>query len=335
MALREIAGDLRARLPNFSGPNFGGDGTSEDRAGLIKKAIGAVLVLALIYYPAGFLLFHTIDDDLGFAENAKATEPGRSHAVAIVANVLEREVKGNGWVANDPWFYPTAFMDNMPNYQQGMIAAFGRFAYELQDQLGRSRGSSQVDPDLDTATGLLQYPADVWHFDIATSIAPTATSEAQYKRAIDTLRNYNERLGVGAAVYEKRADNLLATLDRIALDLGASSAVIDEHLENQPGFFVDTTADDVFYATKGQLYAYAMVLEGLGLDFESIIVEKDVMPLWREMTNNLKEAAELQPWIVVSGAPDSQFLPSHLAGQGFYLLRARTQLREITNILLK
>jgi hypothetical protein len=28
-------------------------------------------------------------------------------------------------------------------------------------------------------------------------------------------------------------------------------------------------------------------------------------------------------------------VPSHLAAQGFYLLRARTQLREISNILLK
>lgn len=331
MALREITENLRDRLPNFSGSDDG----DRDHASLIKRSAIVLLLLAAIYYPAGFIMFHTVDDDLGFAERAKATEPGRSHAVAIMANLLDREVRGNGWVANDPWFYPTAFMDNMPNYQQGMISALGRFAYELQDQLGRSRGSSQVDQDLDKATGLLQYPADVWHFDIATSIAPTATSEAQYKRAIMALRSYNERLGVGAAVYEKRADNLLATLDRIALDLGASSAVIDDHLEQQSGLWFDNTADDVFYATKGQLYAYAMVLEGLGQDFENTLNEKDVMAMWRRMTASMQEAAKLQPMIVVSGAPDSQVLPSHLTGQGFYLLRARTQLREITNVLLK
>ena len=44
---------------------------------------------------------------------------------------------------------------------------------------------------------------------------------------------------------------------------------------------------------------------------------------------------ELQPWWVVNGRPDSQFWPSHLASQGFFLLRARTQMREVTNILLK
>ena len=43
----------------------------------------------------------------------------------------------------------------------------------------------------------------------------------------------------------------------------------------------------------------------------------------------------LQPLVVVNGRADSQFLPSHLAAQGFYLLRARTQLREIRDILLR
>jgi len=49
----------------------------------------------------------------------------------------------------------------------------------------------------------------------------------------------------------------------------------------------------------------------------------------------MAQAASLQPWVVINGAPDAQFMPSHLAAQGFFLLRARTQLREITNILLK
>jgi hypothetical protein len=43
----------------------------------------------------------------------------------------------------------------------------------------------------------------------------------------------------------------------------------------------------------------------------------------------------LDPLIVVNSEPDGLVAPSHLAVQGFYLLRARTRLREITNILLK
>ncbi len=53
------------------------------------------------------------------------------------------------------------------------------------------------------------------------------------------------------------------------------------------------------------------------------------------MLGSFRADAALDPWFVVNGAHDAQILPSHLAAQGFYLLRARTQLREVTNILLK
>ena len=46
-------------------------------------------------------------------------------------------------------------------------------------------------------------------------------------------------------------------------------------------------------------------------------------------------ASQLDPWVVWNGWPDAFLIPNHLAAQGFYLLRARTQLRELSVILLK
>ena len=66
-----------------------------------------------------------------------------------------------------------------------------------------------------------------------------------------------------------------------------------------------------------------------------MIRERDLGAAWTQMLDTFREAATLQPWVVVNGDPASQVLPSHLAAQGFFLLRARTQLKEITNILLK
>ena len=54
-----------------------------------------------------------------------------------------------------------------------------------------------------------------------------------------------------------------------------------------------------------------------------------------EMLQSLKLAAQLDPLVIVGGTPDGLYFPNHLAVQGFYLLRARTQLREIVNILQK
>ena len=239
------------------------------------------------------------------------------------------------WVANDPFFLPGAALDNMPNFQQGVIAALARFAFELTDQIGRTRGSSQADRDLQEAAGLLQYSGTKWIFDFSTSLAPTATSEAQYRKARSALNAYNRRLAQGQAAFERRADNLLATLDRIALDLGSSSAAIDGQIAEHSGSLFDPKADDIFYFVKGQTYAYALVLRELKQDFANVARERELAGTWTQMLASMEKAATLHPWVIVNGSPDGQFMPSHLAAQGFYVLRARTQLREITAILQK
>jgi hypothetical protein len=293
-----------------------------------------LVALLIVYYFAGMLWLHEVDDDPEFGLESSAPEGG-SRAVALAADLIDREINTHRWVANDPFFMPGSMLDNMPAYQQGIITAISRFALELADQIARTRGSSQVDPDLDTASGLLRYPGDVWIFDFRTSWAPTASSEQQYRRAMDALRSYNERLSQGQAVFEPRADNLLGTLDRIAADIGSSSAAIDRKLEDRSAFWPDWTADDLFYASKGRLYAYYLLVRALEADFANVIRERELVGTWTQTSESFRAAATLQPWVIVNGAPDSQLMPSHLASQGFFLLRARTQLREISNILLK
>jgi len=91
----------------------------------------------------------------------------------------------------------------------------------------------------------------------------------------------------------------------------------------------DTRADDIFYFNKGRLYANYLLMRELGADFESVIREKGLTNAWNGTVETFRIAAELDPWIVWNGYPDGLLIPNHLAAQGFYLLRARTQLREI------
>jgi hypothetical protein len=223
----------------------------------------------------------------------------------------------------------------MPNFQQGIVRALARFAFELTDQIGRTRGSSQTDPDLQEASGQLQYSGNIWVFDLSTSLAPTTPSESRYLKARGSLLAYNRRVAQGSAVFERRADNLQATLDRFALDIGANSASIDRQIAERAGGPFDFSADDVFYGVKGQAYAYYLLLRELGVDYEKLIAERELAGAWAQMLESMRQVAALSPMVIVNGAPDSTLLPSHLAAQGFYLLRARTQLREITSILQK
>ncbi|MEQ9518203.1 MAG: DUF2333 family protein [Parvibaculum sp.] len=303
--------------------------------GLATKSLVGFFVLLVAYYFIGGWIIHSIDDDPDFRPSAEYNVAGGSHVVAMTAALIKREVEDKRWTANDPWFVPSAFLDNMPNYQQGIVSALARFSFEMTDQLGRTRGSSQTDPDLQSASGLLQYAGDVWIWDPKVSLMPRASSEAQYRAARDALLKYNARLAKGEAVFERRADNLMATLDRIALDIGSSSAVLVSAVEGATGRIIDPSADDNFYNVKGQLYAYYLLLDALHQDFDTLITERGLTGAWEQMQDSMHKAAMLDPLVVVNGTPDGQFLPNHLAAQGFYLLRARTQLREITNILLK
>ncbi len=297
------------------------------RAGLLLP-----LLLLLAYYAGGALYLHRIDDDPAFASELELPE-GASYSVAVAVALIDREVNRNRWVANDPLFQPGALLDNMPQFQKGIVSALSRFAVELADQLARIRGSSEIDPDADTAAGRLKYPGDVWILEwSSTPVQPS--SESQYRKALEALSRYNQRLAAGEAVFDSRADNLLATLDRIASDLGSASAALSDRIQ-QGGGLLDFGADDLFYATKGRLYAYLLLLRALGRDFAPVIAERNLERAWEQLLFTLEQAATLRPWVVANGDLDGLLVPNHLAAQGFLLLRARTQLREITNILLK
>jgi hypothetical protein len=281
-------------------------------------------------------MVQSIDDDPDFTPTGEnVAKPGGSQAVAMMAALIDREVNDNSWVANDPFFQPGVMLDNMPNFQTGIMSALARFSFEMTDQVGRSRGSSEADPDLQKAAGLLQYPGDVWLWNPSVSLAPRASSESQYRSARKALLRYNDRLAAGNATFEKRADNLMATIERISSDLGSQSAVLDKEVREHSSDFIDTNADNVFYNTKGKLLGYYLILKALGEDFAPIIKEKNLTTNWAQMLDTFREAADLNPLVVINGSPDAIFHPSHLAAQGFYLLRARTQAREVSNVLLK
>ncbi|MFO1038223.1 MAG: DUF2333 family protein [Geminicoccaceae bacterium] len=290
-----------------------------------------LLAAVVLYYVGGAIWLHQINDDENFEPVASVPE-GASKAVAAAAGLIDREVNQTRWVANDPPFMPSVLLDNMPSFQTGMIAAIGRFTTELRDRVARVRGSSAVDPDLESAAGRINYPGDVWIFEWSgTPVQPS--SESQYRRAMGDLQHYNDRLAKGQAVFERRADNLLATLDRLSDDLGASSAALSQRVDQHSTNWLDTEADNLFYRVKGKLYAYYIILQALKFDFANVIREKNLDASYDEMLGSLRKGATLYPWMVTNAPLDSQALPNHLAAEGFLLLRTRTKLEEIIDIL--
>lgn len=294
--------------------------------------IAAVLfVLLLVYYPVGMILNNRIEDDLNITPAPQFDVPGGSKAVAIVETVVTRDA--DHWLPNAPFWHPAAALDNAPNFQLGTIYAVSRFVLEVGDYLGRLRGSSAIDTNLDKAVGLLKYDGTTWYWGQG-NIIPKPKAESQYLEAVDYLSTYNKDVASGKSTYDKRADNLIAFLDRVAADLGSTSAELDARAQAGGGYF-DFQADDVFYNAKGKLYGYYIILNALGQDFDVVLKEKQAGEIWANMLTSLRTGAAMNPLIVVNGDPDSLTMPSHLRAIGFPLLRARIQMREIADILQK
>lgn len=296
-----------------------------------RKIIVALPLSFILFILLGMPIAHRIDDTL--SPQIDKTKGG-SVAVDTLIYLVDREINSHNWTANDPFFLPGYYLDNTPNYQRGMIAAVSRFAFELRDQIGRARSSSAADKDLVSASGNLSKEPDVWVFGDG-NLLPKTAADGYYRLALKELKSYNGRVAEGDAIFERRSDNLLATLERIASDLGASSAAQDRYIaDHAGGILPDTGVDDEFYQIKGQVYAYSLILKALEEDFKNVIKDREIETLYNQLLISMQNAASLDPLIVTNGKPDG-ILSNHLSIQGFYLLRARTQLKEITNVLLK
>lgn len=290
----------------------------------------ALLALVPLYYVAGAVMTHRINDQL----NWKAADPGpgASKSVAVIAGLISREVDETAWAPNTQPFQPAAllrFGGNMVNFQAGLVKALSACVLEMENRIARMRGTSAADVDMGVARQGLARQPDTWLLDPL----PTSSADQEYRKAAEALLRYNARLAAGQAVFDIRADNLQALLDRAALDIGGASDALDRQMDAGRRVLIDRKADKIFYFSKGQAYAYFIVLRALKEDFKDVLAERRVTKIYDAMLEDLAVAASLQPPVVQNASPGAMLMPNHLAMQGFHLLRARAKLREITDVL--
>lgn len=285
----------------------------------------------------------------------------RSRIVAMQSYLIDFAIHQNAWVPSMPQYKigvfgiaswdATPFFDNKASFQSGVLRALRRTAIELSDILGRARGTSEIDSDLQSARGLLQYDERTWWFnpfDSERPFGPVQPSPSIYAGAIPLYERFNERLAACDALFDTRADNLQQLLDRVANDLGSTveelgrrsqgiryDAKSDKFVDaegNDRGWF-DFRADNYFMRASGQVYAYHGLLQAARVDFKNILDKRDLVDVWDRMEQHLAEAAALSPLIISNGREDGLFMPDHLAVMAENILRARANMTELRDIL--
>ncbi|MBP2548813.1 hypothetical protein J2858_001729 [Neorhizobium galegae] len=277
---------------------------------------------------------------------AAAAPPAPRHCqtsaiVDVAADLTDVNVNQNAWISSMllyragffgiDWDH-TPFLDNKASFQRGVNQAVRRTSAELVDTLGRVRGTSGINGDLQDARGNLQFDEFSWYFGL-NPFGFKTPSPSYYRSAIKSLRKFNTDLAACNAIFDTRADNLVQFIDRIANDLGSTSAVLRERSENHNGGWFDTRADDRFWFAYGQLYGYYGILAAARADFDQVVRERNLAPLFSDTLSQFQSALRIQPAIISNGREDGWIMPTHLATMGFYILRTRSNLVEMRAVL--
>ena len=77
---------------------------------------------------------------------------------------------------------------------------------------------------------------------------------------------------------------------------------------------------------------FAVNTQAAQADFEDVIKQKNLTSLWDTMDAQFVSALKIQPWIIANSREDGMFA-SHLTTMGFYVLRVRSNMVEISNVL--
>ena len=286
-----------------------------------------------VFLPS-FLFFYYFLGSM-FAENIDATTeyklPEKHLPMFETANgmsfLLKREVDDKMWTPNLPFMFPASVLDNMPNFQIGIVSG----VKETVPAIKRfSQNTDAQKDDIKTAYKLLNYPPDVWLMAHQGKFNLAPSSNAQYRKAAKELQKF-----VKDGVFMPNAEDLDILLRQINKNLQKITLRNEAHQREQATGWPDTSSDDLFYFGKGYAFALWQIINTAGFDFKDVILERNLYTEWTYLSNSLKKAAELKPFIVRNGTAESLTVPNHLIMQNFYLQRAMIAAEQIRNKLTK
>lgn len=278
-----------------------------------KIVLTVVPLFLFFYYVVGSMVVEKID-----TETACPIE--RKEGVQLfqtsdcMAFLIKREVDDKMWTPNLPILFPAYVLDNMPNFQIGILSA-------VKDVTGTLRyfksNTEAQNKDIKEAYKLLGYAPDVWLMSKRGKFNLAPSSNSQYRRAGKELRKFT-----ADGIYTPSEHDLRLLLKKISSRLQKLSADSEAHQREYSSNWLDFNVDNLFYHHKGYAFAMWQMLRALCNDYKDIIVENNLYEDWTRMSASLQKAAEYSPFVIRNGGVDSVFTPNHLMTQNYYLLRS-------------
>lgn len=256
--------------------------------------------------------------------------------------------KRGGYMSNDimpPW----VFLDNLPNWEFGVLTQVRDLARAMRNDFSRSQTQSTEDPDLAEADPMFHYDSERWF--------PPDT-EGRYRKANRAMEKYLTRLSSpsepGAQFYA-RADNLVDWLSIVEKRLGSlsqrlSASVgqtrLNTDLSGDPDARQSTAApnvmliktpwtqiDDNFYESRGTAWALVQFLHAMEVDFDDVLRKKNATVSFRQIIRELEATQEpLHSPMVLNGSQFGLF-SNHSLVMANYIARANAAIIDLRKLL--
>ena len=316
----------------------------------IGVGVLVILMLAFMFYwdsePAVFNVQQAVAERMGDAEKKPVTGYTTTATLIDVAETMYN--KRGGYLSNDI-MPPSLFMDNIPNWEFGVLVQVRDMARVLRNDLSRSQTTSTEDKDLMIAEPQLHFDSESW-------ILPT--TEGEYKKGVASLKKYLDRLqdsNKRDAQFYARADNLRDWLSLVEKRLGSLSQRLSasvgqarintdlsgdsEATQSTPGIDdseIKTSwleVDDVFYEARGSAWALIHLMHAMEIDFDKVLRKKNALISMRQIIRELEATQEFVWSPMILNGTGFGFTANHSLVMASYISRANAAIIDLRNLL--
>lgn len=267
-------------------------------------------------------------------------------ALITVADTLL--TKPGGYLSNDVT-PPTIFLDNIPNWEFGVLVQVRDLARALRNDMSRSQSQSLEDPDLAEAEPHFNFDNDSW------LIPPT---ESKYRNGINATKKYFYRLSDPRRTntqFFARADNLRdwlaivgkrlgslsqrlsASIGRVRVNTNLAGEPAAERSTPEPRLVMVKTPwlkiDDVFFETRGSAWALIHFLKAAEIDFYQVLLKKNAVVSLRQVIRELESTQEAIWSPIILNGSGFGFVTNHSLIMANYISRANATVIDLRNLL--
>ena len=281
---------------------------------------------------------------------ASGIEPVTGYATATAVVLLGETLldKRGGYLSNDV-FPPGVYLDNLPNWEFGVLVHMREISRAMRNDLSRSQSQSTEDVDLSVAEGYFYFDNSSWFLP---------ETEGEYRLGTEHIRSYANRLAdvaVQDAQFYARADNLSRWLGEVERRLGDISQRLSQSVGKRQlnldlvGESAATMAtdvpidseqktswfriDDVFFEARGQTWALIHLLKAVEQDFAGVLDDKNAGVSLQQIIREL-EATQESVWspMILNGSGFG-FLANHSLVMASYISRVNAAVIDLRNLL--